>query len=205
MSGKKQTPISVAIFASGAGSNAEKIIKHALLSSNVDTGIFKVDLVLCNKPGAGVLQIAAKYNIDTLIIDKERFFHGDGYIDTLKDRGIQFIVLAGFLWKVPVSLIKAYPEKIVNIHPALLPKYGGKGMYGSKVHEAVIAAGDKESGISIHYVDELYDHGSVIFQASCDVAEQDTPETLAQKIHSLEHKHFPEVIEGLLLQMQNSR
>jgi len=204
MSGNKKTSISVAIFASGAGSNAEKIIEHTLHPLNSGTGNFRVDLIVCNKPGAGVLQIAAKYNIATLLIDKERFSTGDGYVAPLKDRGIQFIVLAGFLWKIPVSLIQAYPGMIINIHPALLPKYGGKGMYGDKVHEAVIASGDKESGITIHYVDELYDHGNIIFQSSCSVDENDTPEMLAQKIHMLEHRHYPEVIEGLL-QMQNSR
>ena len=113
-------------------------------------------------------------------------------------------MLAGFLWKLPVSLIKAYPNKIINIHPALFPKYGGKGMYGDKVHEAIIAAGEKESGITIHYVDELYDHGNIIFQATCAIDENETAETLARKIHLLEHRHYPEVIEGLL-QMQNSR
>ena len=116
----------------------------------------------------------------------------------LQGRGIEYIVLAGFLWKVPVSLIRAFPNKIINIHPALLPKYGGKGMYGDKVHEAVIAAGDKESGITIHYVDELYDHGKIIFQSKCLVDEKDTTQTLAQKIHLLEHTHYPQVITGLL-------
>jgi len=204
MSGNNKTTISVAIFASGAGSNAEKIIEQMFLSLNAGTGNFRVDLIVCNKPGAGVLKIAAKYNIETLLIDKEKFFRGDGYVTELIVRGIQFIVLAGFLWKLPVSLIRAYPHRIINIHPALLPKYGGKGMYGDKVHETIIAAGEKESGITIHYVDELYDHGNIIFQARCAVDENDTAETLAQKIHLLEHRHYPEVIEGLL-QMQNSR
>jgi phosphoribosylglycinamide formyltransferase 1 len=133
-----------------------------------------------------------------MLIEKENFFRGDHYIPALKERGIGFIVLAGFLWKVPDALIRAYPNKIINIHPALLPKYGGKGMYGEKVHAAVIAAGDKESGISIHYVDELYDHGNVIFQANCNIIPGDTPETLAKKIHLLEHQHYPEVIGNLL-------
>lgn len=198
MSGNK-TAISVAIFASGTGSNAEKIIAHTS-----GTGKFSVDLIVCNKQGAGVLAIAAKYSIETLLIDKERFFSGDGYVTRLKDKGIQFVVLAGFLWKLPASLIRAYPNRIINIHPALLPKFGGKGMYGNKVHEAVIAAGEKESGITIHYVDEIYDHGNTIFQATCTVDENDTAETLAKKIHLLEHRHYPKVIEGLL-KMQNSR
>ncbi|MCW3093008.1 MAG: phosphoribosylglycinamide formyltransferase [Ferruginibacter sp.] len=204
MSGKRNKIIRVAIFASGAGSNAQKIIEQMYLSAKKGEEVFRVDLIVSNKPDAGVLSIAAKNNIDTLLIDKERFFRGDGYVAELKKAGIQFIILAGFLWKVPVSLIRAFPNKIVNIHPALLPKYGGKGMYGDKVHAAIIAAGEKESGITIHYVDELYDHGNIIFQATCSVSENDTPETLAQKIHLLEHKHFPEVIEDLL-KMQNSR
>ncbi|MEO6734412.1 MAG: phosphoribosylglycinamide formyltransferase [Ferruginibacter sp.] len=201
MSGNKSKPVSVAIFASGAGSNAEKIIERAVGSA---TNNFRIDLIVCNKPGAGVLLIAEKNNIDTLIIEKEQFFRGDSYIPALQERGIEFIVLAGFLWKIPVSLIRAYPNKIINIHPALLPKYGGKGMYGDKVHETIIAAGEKESGITIHYVDELYDHGNIILQVSCEVSKNDTPDTLAKKIHLLEHSHYPKVVEELL-QMQNSR
>jgi formyltetrahydrofolate-dependent phosphoribosylglycinamide formyltransferase len=198
MSGQNKTSVSVAIFASGAGSNAEKIIEQTLSSPNGKNGSFKINLIVCNKPDAGVLNIALKHDIETLLIEKEQFFKGDSYIPILKEKGIQFIILAGFLWKVPVSLIRAYPNKIVNIHPALLPKYGGKGMYGDKVHQAIIAAGEKESGITIHYVDELYDHGSIIFQANCDINENDTPDSLAKKVHSLEHRHYPEVIEGLL-------
>jgi formyltetrahydrofolate-dependent phosphoribosylglycinamide formyltransferase len=204
MSGNQKTTVSIAIFASGAGSNAEMIIERMLQPNKKLPVHFSVDLIVCNKPGAGVLNIAAKHSIDTLVIDKERFFRGDGYTTELNARGIQFIVLAGFLWKVPVSLIQAYPHKIINIHPALLPKYGGKGMYGDKVHGAIIEAGEKESGITIHYVDELYDHGNIIFQATCVVDKNDTSETLAQKIHLLEHRHYPDVIEDLI-QMQNSR
>ncbi|MEO6550391.1 MAG: phosphoribosylglycinamide formyltransferase [Ferruginibacter sp.] len=195
---KKISPTSVAIFASGAGSNARKIIKHANMSVGKGANIFQVDLIITNKSGAGVLAIAAEYHIDSLVIEKERFFNGDGYVNVLKKRGIQFIILAGFLWKVPRSLIEFYPRKIVNIHPALLPKYGGKGMYGEKVHTAIIAAHESESGITIHYVDELYDHGDIIFQAKCTVEADDTAESLAQKIHTLEHRHYPEVIENLL-------
>lgn len=183
----------IAIFASGAGSNAQKIIDHFRNHSFI-----KVALVVCNKPGTGVLTIAERENIPSLLIEKEKFFRGDGYVPLLKERKIDFIVLAGFLWKIPSSLIKAYQGKIINIHPALLPKYGGKGMYGHFVHEAVLASGDKESGITIHYVDEIYDHGTIIFQAKCPVLPNDTAETLAQKIHELEHKNFPAVIEKLL-------
>ena len=204
MSGQKQTTQSVAIFASGAGSNAEKIIQQMNIAAETGTKNFTVNLIISNRPTAGVLAIAAKYHIDTFIIEKEPFLNGDGYVNELTARGIQFIVLAGFLWKIPLTLIKAYPNKIINIHPALLPKYGGKGMYGDKVHQAVIAAGEKESGITIHYVDELYDHGNIIFQAKCTVEQNDTAATLAKKIHQLEHLHYPAVIEKLL-QMQNSR
>ena len=183
----------IAIFASGAGSNAKKIIEHFANNSQISVGV-----VVCNKPEAGVLNIAAKAHIPVLIIDKEQFFRGNGYVDELKHAGIDFIVLAGFLWKIPQSLINVYRNKIINIHPALLPKFGGKGMYGSKVHEAVIAAGEKESGITIHYVDEHYDNGDIIFQASCPVLPNDTPDTLAQKIHKLEHENFSRVIEECL-------
>ena len=204
MGGQKLPKRSVAIFASGAGSNAEKIIQQMEIAAKTGKGSFKVDLIVCNKPTAGVLSIAATHQIDTLLIEKEQFLNGDGYATELTARGIEFIVLAVFLWKIPVTLIKAYPNNIINIHPALLPKYGGKGMYGDKVHQAVIAAGEKESGITIHYVDEIYDHGNIIFQAKCIVDEKDSPSTLAQKIHQLEHQHYPEVIDNLI-QMRNSR
>lgn len=180
----------VAIFASGAGSNAKKIIEHF-----AGHGTIQIDLIVCNKPGAGVLTIAVDNRIRSLIIEKERFFRGDGYVAELKSAGIGFIVLAGFLWKVPNSIVQAFAGKIINIHPALLPKYGGKGMYGAKVHEAVLAAGEAESGITIHYVDGHYDNGDVIFQAICPVAQGDTPDSLATKIHELEHRHFAVEIE----------
>jgi len=183
----------VAIFASGAGSNAKKIIEYFSHNEQV-----KISLVVCNKPGAGVLAIAEQAGIPSLLIEKDPFFRGDAYTGELKKRGIDFIVLAGFLWKIPDLLIKAYPNKIVNIHPALLPKYGGKGMYGSFVHAAVISNKDEESGITIHFVDEQYDHGDVIFQARCKVDPSDTPDSLAQKIHQLEHQHFPRVIGEVL-------
>lgn len=180
----------IAIFASGTGTNARKIIEHIAADKNPR---IKVALVVSNKADAGVLKIAEIHHIPALVIDKEKFFHGNAYTDELKEAGIDFIILAGFLWKLPPALIKAWPKKIINIHPALLPKYGGKGMYGHFVHEAVIAAKEKESGITIHYVDELYDHGQIIFQATCKVEEEDTPESLAKKIQALEHKYFPAV------------
>ena len=184
----------IAIFASGAGSNAEKIISYLKNHSSIE-----VALVVCNKPGAGVLSIAAVNHIPSLLIDKEPFFRGDAYVPLLKERGIDFIVLAGFLWKIPDTLIAAYPKKIINIHPALLPKYGGKGMFGMRVHESVIGAGEKESGITIHYVNEHFDEGELIFQSRCTIDENETAESLAQKIHLLEHTHFPEVVEKLVL------
>jgi phosphoribosylglycinamide formyltransferase-1 len=183
----------IAIFASGAGSNAARIIDHFRQHPSI-----KISLIVCNKPGAGVLNIAAQEHIPSLLIEKERFFRGDAYIPQLQELNISFIVLAGFLWKIPPELVQAYSRRIVNIHPALLPKYGGKGMYGHLVHEAVIRAKEKESGITIHFVDELYDHGQTIFQATCIVEDDDTPETLAQKVHWLEYEHFPRIIEEVL-------
>lgn len=186
----KKHPTAIAIFASGAGSNAQKIMEH--LEGHVS---MQVALVVCNKPDAGVLSIARTHGIPTLLIEKERFFRGDAYLAELEKYHIRFIVLAGFLWKVPDALVQAYPDRIINIHPALLPKYGGKGMYGMRVHEAVIAAGEKESGITIHYVNEHFDEGTPIFQARCPIEPGDTPEQLAQKIHALEHRCFPEIVE----------
>jgi len=183
----------IAIFASGAGSNAKKIIDHFRGSDYI-----KIALIACNNPYAGVLKIAAIENIPTLIIEKEKFLRGNAYLDELKDKQIGFIVLAGFLWKIPDALLKAYPVQIINIHPALLPKYGGKGMYGNNVHETVIAAREKESGITIHYVDEHYDNGDIILQVKCPVLENDTPDSLADRIHKLEHEYYPKAIEKLL-------
>jgi formyltetrahydrofolate-dependent phosphoribosylglycinamide formyltransferase len=198
--GQKQAKLAqnarkIAIFASGTGSNAQKIIDH--FRRNYDT---RVVLIVTNNPSAGVLQIAKKEGINSLIIDKERFFKNDAFLPVLAEKGIDFIVLAGFLWKIPQKLLKAYPGKIINIHPALLPKYGGKGMYGHHVHDAVLAAGDTESGITIHYVDEQYDHGQVIRQVKCPVLPGDTALTLAARVHLLEHMHFPKVIEELISQ-----
>lgn len=184
----------LAIFASGAGSNAKKIIEYFNGRNDI-----AISLIVCNKPGAGVLSIAAQAGIPTLLIQRERFFKDDAYLPELKKAGIDFIVLAGFLWKVPDALIKAYRHKIVNIHPALLPNYGGKGMYGGFVHEAVINNKEKESGITIHFVDEHYDHGDIIFQARCSITEQDDAESLAEKIHKLEHEHFAPQIEKIVL------
>ena len=183
----------IAIFASGTGTNAEKIIEH--FSGSL---VAQVALIVCNKAGAGVLEIAQKWGIEAILIEKQGFFGPKSCILALKQRNIDFIVLAGFLWKIPAELVAAYPRRIANIHPALLPKYGGKGMYGMRVHEAVLAAGEKESGISVHYVNEHYDEGDIVFQARCTVEPSDTPADLAAKIHMLEHAHFAKVVEGLL-------
>ena len=181
----------IAIFASGEGSNAKKIIEYF---ANDKTTRARVSLVVCNKPEAGALKIALENNIPSIIIDKEKFFRGNGYVDELKNAGIDLIILAGFLWKIPACLVKAYHKKIVNIHPALLPKYGGKGMYGQFVHEAVLANKEKESGITIHYVDEVYDNGQIILQATCTIDENETAESLAKKVQVLEHRHFPAAV-----------
>jgi len=180
------------IFASGAGTNAAAIINW--FKAN---GRARVSLIVCNKPQAGVLKIAERENIHTLLIDKQSI-QSDEFVDNLKLHNPTLIVLAGFLWKIPATMTTAFPDKIINIHPALLPKYGGKGMYGHHVHEAVIAAGEQESGITIHYVNEAYDEGNTIVQAHCPVVAGDTPDSLAARIHQLEHYYFPRVIEFLL-------
>ena len=185
----------IAIFASGAGSNAQKIIDHFR-----DSSLAKVTLILSNKAEAGIFKIAEKEQIPAVLIDKEQFFRGDTYIKLLQEAKTDLVVLAGFLWKVPANLVTAFPNRIINIHPALLPKFGGKGMYGHFVHEAVLAAGEKESGITIHYVNEKYDDGGVILQEKCIITTEDTPESLARKVQVLEHKWFPLIVERLLTQ-----
>lgn len=183
----------LAIFSSGKGSNAEKIIKY--FDKNP---VIKIALVVCNKPGAGVLKIASNVNIKTLIVEKQKFTESGDYVQFLKSENITHIILAGFLWKIPKNMIEAFPERIINIHPALLPDFGGTGMYGEKVHQAVISSGEKESGITIHLVDEHYDHGKTIFQAKTEVHPIDNAESLAIKIQELEHLHYPLVIEEWL-------
>jgi len=187
----------IAIFASGAGTNAQKIIDQFRNSS-----LARVALIVCNKKKAGVLQIADKENIPALIIEREKFLSGSGYLDELLERKIDFIALAGFLWKIPAVLLQAYPRRIINIHPALLPKFGGQGMYGNNVHDAVLAANESESGITIHYVDEHYDNGDIILQIKCPVLEGDTSESLANRIHTLEHANYPLVIEHLVKKLR---
>lgn len=183
----------IAVFASGNGTNADNLIQYFKQQQTAN-----IVLIVCNNPAAGVIKVADKNHIPLLLIGKEQFFRGNGYVDELKAAQTDFIVLAGFLWKLPTLLINAYHNKIINIHPALLPKFGGKGMYGNSVHEAVLSAKEKESGITIHFVDEFYDNGKAIFQITCPVYENDTAETLATRIHALEYKYFPEVIEEVI-------
>ena len=184
---------SIGIFASGTGTNAANIINHFKKHPTIS-----VSLIVTNRADAGVIKVADANNLPVILTKKETFFRGNAYIDELLNADISYIVLAGFLWKIPQKLIDSYCNKIINIHPALLPKYGGKGMYGNKVHEAVIASGEKESGITIHFVDEQYDNGSVIFQVTCPVLTADTPDSLSQRIHLLEYEHFPKVIERVM-------
>ena len=184
----------IAIFASGSGSNAENIIQYFAQKPQ-----FCVKSVFCNVPDAYVLERAKKYRIPTFVFNLEEFRNPDKVFRQLQEQEIDFIVLAGFLWLMPSFITAAWPNKIVNIHPALLPAYGGKGMYGHYVHEAVIAAGEKESGITIHYVNDHYDQGAIIFQAKCPVLPTDTPDDLAARIHELEYRYFPEIIEKTIL------
>jgi phosphoribosylglycinamide formyltransferase-1 len=184
-------PVNIAIFASGNGSNAENILKH--FEGKGD--LAKIRVVMCNNAKAYVLERAAKYGVPTVVFSKKEMEESEKVEETLEGYGIDFIVLSGFMLKIPEKMVRKYPNRIVNIHPALLPKYGGKGMYGDHVHEAVLAAGEKESGITIHYANEQYDSGDILFQATCPVEKGDTVETLAQRVHQLEYAHFPSVIE----------
>jgi len=182
-------PIKIAIFASGSGSNAENIANYYSKSS-----IFEFPLIISNKADAFVHERAKELQIPSFTFSREDFLAGEKIITLLKEHDIEYIVLAGFLLKIPTVLIDAYPNKIVNIHPALLPKFGGKGMYGHHVHQAVVDAKEMESGITIHYVNGNYDEGNIIFQAKCPVLPTDTSDTIAEKVHSLEYEHFPRVI-----------
>ncbi len=183
----------IAIFASGSGSNAQKIMEYFKYSS-----LAEVALVLSNNPDAYVLQRADNFEIPTHVFDRQAFYETDEIIDILKRLEIDLIVLAGFLWLVPQNLLKAFPNKIINIHPALLPKYGGKGMYGDRVHKAVLEAGDEEHGITIHFVNENFDEGEVIYQAKFKIESEDSLEIIKFKGQQLEHQHFPKIIENLL-------
>lgn len=180
----------IAIFASGSGTNAEQIMLRFQQHTQIE-----VALVLSNKADAFVLERAKKFNVLSKVFNREQFHETGEVLGWLTENHITHIVLAGFMWLMPENIIRVYPNKIINIHPALLPKFGGKGMYGHHVHEAVKAAGEKETGITIHLVNEKYDEGKVLFQASTPLDETDTPDTIAQKVHALEYNHYPEQIE----------
>ena len=183
----------VVIFASGSGTNAENLIKFFHNRDNVS-----VIQVLTNNPHAKVLERAKKLNVSELSFNKIAFTQSNDVLSLLKANNPDLIVLAGFLWKFPEQILKAFPNKVINIHPALLPKYGGKGMYGMHVHEAVVNNKETETGITIHYVNENYDEGAIIFQAKCEVVPTDTSEDVAAKIHQLEMEHFPKVVDLIL-------
>jgi len=186
----------IAIFASGSGSNAEKIIEHFSTKTNVE-----VCLVVSNKADAFVLERAKKFNIETKLIGSKKELASIGFAEYLQDKSIDLIVLAGFLILIPKLLLSYFPDRIINIHPSLLPKYGGKGMYGKYVHEAVVASGVKESGITIHYVNAKYDEGRTIIQAKCSIENGDTWEKLSKKIQMLEHLYYPIAIEQVLTEL----
>jgi len=183
----------IAIFASGSGSNAQKLMEHFKRSNDVE-----IALVLTNNPDAYVLQRADNFEIPSHIFDRHEFYQTDNIIDLLKNLEVDLIVLAGFLWLIPKNLIAEYPGRIVNIHPAILPKYGGKGMYGDFVHNAVLAAGEQEGGITIHYVDENYDEGEYIYQAKYRIDKGDSLEMIKFKGQQLEHQHYPKIVETLI-------
>lgn len=184
----------IAIFASGSGTNAENIIRYF---SNTNTA--KVCLVLSNRKESYVLKRAAEHNIRTIFFERDDFYVTGKVLSYLRSAKTDFIALAGFLWLVPENILKEFEGRIINIHPALLPAYGGKGMYGDRVHRAVIRNGDTESGITIHHVNQHYDSGDIIFQARCRVEPSDTPETLATKVHELEYRYYPEIIGEMIL------
>lgn len=183
----------IAIFASGSGTNAENIIRYFQ-----ENDLIRVALVLSNRSDAYVLERANRLKVPSGVFLKDDWISGEQILILLREYNIDFIVLAGFLVRVPEVLLHAYPDKIINIHPALLPKFGGKGMYGDRVHEAVVAAGEKESGITIHYINERYDEGNTIVQVKCPILPEDSPGEVAEKVHSLEYEYYPQVIERLL-------
>ncbi|RCH54223.1 phosphoribosylglycinamide formyltransferase [Mucilaginibacter hurinus] len=188
----------IAIFASGSGSNAQKIMEHFKRHNDAEVAI-----ILTNNPQAYVLQRADNFEIPSHIFGRKEFYDGDEVIRLLKNLNIDLIVLAGFLWLVPQSLLQAFPNKIINLHPALLPKYGGKGMYGDNVHKAILEAGEEESGITIHFVNEHFDEGEIIHQSRFKIEPGDNLEMVKFKGQQLEHTHFPRVVEGLLKKMKS--
>ncbi len=184
----------IAIFASGSGTNAEEIIRHFKGHEHISVG-----MILSNNKKAYVLERALKHKIPQFVFSRDIFYKQKVVDEILRLNSINFIVLAGFMWLFPERFVKNFPNRIVNIHPALLPRYGGKGMYGNFVHEAVVANKEKESGITIHFVNEKYDEGNIIFQAKCKVLKTDTPDDVAQKVHRLEYEHYPGIIEQVIL------
>ena len=186
-------PIRLAIFASGNGSNAQQIAEYF-----ADSGEVQIAAIYSNNPVAYVLERARLLGIPSILFDRKILYNSTTILEDLKSKEVDWIVLAGFLWLIPDYILEAYPRKIINIHPALLPSYGGKGMFGMKVHEAVIAAGEMESGITIHHVNSKYDDGDILFQARCTVSNADTPEMLAAKIHELEYTFYPQIIEKII-------
>lgn len=185
----------IAIFASGTGSNARKIVEYFKNHASIQVG-----LVISNKATAPVLEMAKQHHIPTLLINRTSFYKSEDILIKLDAYSIDFVALAGFLWLIPAYLVRRFPNRIVNIHPALLPQYGGKGMYGSHVHRAVKAAGETTSGMTIHYVNEHYDEGNIIFQASCALEKEDTAEDIARKVLVLEHQHFAPTMEKVIHQ-----
>lgn len=184
----------IAVFASGSGTNAENIANYFLERKTA-----LVTVIFTNKSDAYVIERAKRLNIPTIVFSKDDFYQTSKVLDKLSEEKIDLIVLAGFLWLIPENITRSYPQRIVNIHPALLPDFGGKGMYGDHVHKKVIESGKTVSGISIHYVNEKYDEGNIIFQAKCDVTKEDDYLSLAKKIHELEYRHYPEIIEQLII------
>jgi len=183
----------LAIMASGNGTNAQRIMEYFSLKSPT-----RIELLLCNNPEAFVLERAKNLKVPAILFDRKEFYETRHILDVMSLQGIDWIILAGFLWLIPLHILSFYPNRIINIHPALLPKYGGKGMYGMKVHESVIRNKEKESGITIHYVNEVYDEGQIILQEKCPVISGDTPETLAERVHELEYLWYPKVIEKVI-------
>jgi phosphoribosylglycinamide formyltransferase-1 len=186
-------PMKIAIFASGNGSNAQRICEYF-----ADRDDVYISAIYCNNAKAHVLERARLLGIPAIVFDRDTFYNSTTILADLTSKEVDWVVLAGFLWLIPDAILKAFPQRIINIHPALLPAFGGKGMYGMKVHESVIAAGVTESGITIHYVNENYDEGDIVFQARCDVNTGDTAEVLAAKIHELEYEYFPKIIEKVI-------
>lgn len=185
----------IAIFASGSGTNAENIAEYFSADQSLE-----VAAIVCNKKGAGVIERAKRLEVPLWMIDRTQFYESEELENRLEKEKVDLIVLAGFLWKVPAKFLQRFSGRVLNIHPSLLPKFGGKKMYGMNVHQSVKASGDDKTGITIHIIDEEYDKGEIVFQANCPVVESDTPEDIAQKVHALEHRYFPFIIKLILEQ-----